>query len=162
MNKLKVQMTKTDWLLEITGLLGIIFIVVVILLSYNDLPDTIPWHFNVIGQPDGFGGKSLLLILLAVTISTHLLMTVGLRFLHLFRYPFQVTERNVELHYKNLALMVRTLKTITVMIFAYLVYATIQNGFGEMYGLGKWFIPLSSLFVLGIVGYFMYKEFRLR
>lgn len=54
--------------------------------------------------------------------------------------------------------MIRTLKTLIVVIFGYLTYATIQIGPGKMHGLGTWF----KLLVLGTVGYFICKGFRLR
>ena len=115
--RIKFQTTKTDWFLEAIGLLGIIFTVVLVISSYNDLPETIPRHFNAKGQPDGFSGKSILFTLPAVTIVTYLIMTIGLRFPHIFNYPFEITEENAERQYKNLTLMVRVLKTFTVIIF---------------------------------------------
>jgi uncharacterized membrane protein len=160
--KIKIATTTTDWLFEIVGLIGIIFTVVFVILSYNDLPDTIPRHYNASGQPDGFSGKSILFTLPAVTIVTYLVMTIGLRFPHIFNYPFEITEENAERQYKNLTLMVRVLKTFTVVIFGYLTYATIQNGLGKMQGLGTWFTPVTLLSVLGTIAYFMYKGFKLR
>lgn len=147
---------------EIIGLIGIIITVALVISTYNDLPDTLPRHYNANGQPDGFGGKSILFILITVTIVTYFIMTAGLRFPHLFNYPFKITEENAERQYKNMALMIRTIKTFLVMIFGYLTYATIQNGFGKMQGLGTWFTPVTLLIILGTVGYFIYKGFRLQ
>ena len=160
--KINIATTRTDWLLELVGLIGIIFIIAFVILSYNDLPDTIPRHYDASGRPDGFSGKSILFTLLAVTIVTYLVMTIGLRFPHMFNYPFQITEENAERQYKNLTLMVRVLKTFMVIIFGYLTYATIENGLGKMQGLGTWFTPVTLLSVLGTIGYFMYNGFKLR
>lgn len=160
--KIKIHPTKTDWTLEITGLVGVIFTLVIVMTSYSNLPDTIPTHFNVTGQPDGFSGKSILFTLPAVTIVIYIVLTIGLRFPHMFNYPIEITKENAEQQYKNLTLMVRVIKTYVVMIFGYLTYATIQNGLGEMQGLGTWFTPVTLLIVLGTVGYFIYNGFRLR
>jgi len=160
--KIKIQPTKTNWVLDIVGLIGVIFTVVVVITSYNDLPDTISTHYNVSGQPDGYGGKSILFVLPAVAIVTYLIMTIGVRFPYTFNYPFEITEENAERQYKNMTLMIRTLKTFIVMIFGYLTYATIQNGLGKMQGLGTWFAPVALLAVLGTVGYFLYKAFQFR
>ena len=160
--KINIATTRTDWLLELVGLIGIIFIIAFVILSYNDLPDTIPRHYDASGRPDGFSGKSILFTLLAVTIVTYLVLTIGLRFPHMFNYPFQITEENAERQYKNLTLMVRVLKTFMVIIFGYLTYATIENGLGKMQGLGTWFTPVTLLSVLGTIGYFMYNGFKLR
>ena len=160
--KIKIQSTKTDWVLEAIGIIGIILSLLAVMLSYNDLPDTIPRHYNFTGRPDGYGEKSILFILLALAILTYLIMTFSLRFPHLFNYPFEITEENAERQYKNSALLVRALKIIVTVIFGYLTYATIQNGLGKMHGLGTWFTPVTLLVMLGTVGYFIYKGFRLR
>lgn len=160
--KLKIQPTKTDWTLEVIGLLGIIFTVVIIIISYNDLPDSIPRHFNASGQPDGFSGKSILFVLPAVTLVTYSIMTIGLKFPHVFNYPLEITKENAERQYRNATLMMRVVKTIIVLIFGYLTYATIQTGLGEMEGLGKWFTPTMLVSILGTVGYFIYRTFRLQ
>lgn len=160
--KIKLQPTKTDWILEAIGFVGIIFIVVLVMNSYNDLPDTIPRHFNLTGEPDGFGGKSILFILPTVTIVIYLVLTIGLRFPHIFNYPFEITEENAERQYKNMTLMVRFIKTFIVMVFGYLTYATIKSGLGEMQGLGTWFTPVTLVSILGTIGYFIYQGFKLR
>ena len=160
--KIKIRPTKTDWTLEVIGLVGIIFTVGIITTSYNDLPDSIPRHFNALGRPDGHSGKSILFILPAVTLVTYLIMTIGLKFPHIFNYPLEITKENAERQYRNATLMMRVLKTIIVIIFGYLTYATIQTGLGEMQGLGAWFTPVVLVSVLGTVGYFIYQTFRLR
>jgi uncharacterized membrane protein len=160
--KIQIETTIADWLFETVGLIGITFTVVLVISSYSDLPDTIPRHYNASGQPDGFSGKSILFVLPAVTIVTYIIMTIALRFPHMFNYPFEITEENAERQYKNQILMVRVLKTFTVIIFGYLTYATIQNGLGKMQGLGTWFTPVTLLSILGTIGYFMYKGFRFR
>jgi uncharacterized membrane protein len=132
------------------------------MLSYNHLPDTIPRHYNFVGQPDGYSGKSIIFILPALTIVIYLLMTIGPRFPHIFNYPFQLTDENAERQYRNMTFMIRTLKIIIIVIFGYLTYATIQNGLGKMQGLGTWFTPVTLLLLLGTVVYFTYKGFRLR
>lgn len=160
--KIRIQPTTVDWAFEIVGLLGIIITIGFTLTWYNDLPDTIPRHYNVIGQPDGFSGKSMLFTLTAIPIVTYLILTVGLRFPHIFNYPFEIKDENAERQYKNATLMIRVVRIFLVLIFGYLTYATIKNGLGEMRGLGAWFTPVTLTSVLGTVGYFMYQAFKLR
>jgi hypothetical protein len=93
---------------------------------------------------------------------TYIILTVGLRFPHIFNYPFEITEENAERKYRNATQMVRVIKTFLVIIFGYLTYATIKNGLGEMQGLGIWFTPTTLVSVLGTIGYFIYQAFRLR
>jgi uncharacterized membrane protein len=160
--RIRIQPTMTDWVFEVVGLLGIIITVGFTLTWYNDLPEAIPRHFNLTGQPDGYSGKSILYTLTIVPIVTYIILTVGLRFPHLFNYPFEITEENAERQYKNATKMVRVIKTFLVVIFGYLTYATVKNGLGEMEGLGTWFTPTTLICVLGTVGYYLYQIFKLR
>lgn len=160
--RIKIQPTTTDWGLEVVGLLGIIFTIGFTVTWYKELPDTIPRHFNASGQPDGFSEKSILYTLTVIPIVVYVILTIGLRFPHVFNYAFEITEENAERQYKNATQMVRIIKTILVMIFGYLTYATIKNGLGEMQGLGTWFTPTALVSVLGAVGYFVYQGFKLR
>jgi uncharacterized membrane protein len=160
--KVKLRTTRTDWLLEAIAVLGIIFMVTYVIANYNNLPDTLPRHYNLAGQPDGFGEKSILFALPSIAIVTYLIMTIGLKFPQMFNYPFKITDENAERQYKNMVMMIRILKTFVVVIFLYLTSATILNGLGKMNGLGTWFAPVTIFTVLGTVGFYLYKGFRLR
>jgi uncharacterized membrane protein len=160
--KVKLLTTGTDWVLETIGLLGIILTVTYVIVNYHNLPDTLPRHYNLAGQPDGFGGKSILFALPSIAIVTYLIMTIGLRFPNMLNYPFEITGEKAEIQYKNITMMIRILKTLFVVIFLYLTFATIQNGLGKMNGLGTWFAPVTIFTLLGTVGFYLYKGFRLR
>jgi uncharacterized membrane protein len=160
--KVKLLTTGTDWVFEGIGLLGIILTVTYVIANYSNLPDTLPSHYNLAGQPDGFGGKAILFGLLSIAIATYLIMTIGVRFPHMFNYPFKITDENAERQYKNMSMMIRILKTLVVVIFLYLTFVTIQNGLGKMNGLGTWFVPVTIFTLFGIVGFYLYKGFRLR
>jgi uncharacterized membrane protein len=160
--KVRLHTSGTDWVLEAIGLLGIILTLTCVILNYNDLPDSLPRHYNLAGQPDGFGDKSILFALPSIVAVIYLIMTIGLRFPQMFNYPFEITAENAELQYKNLTMMIRILKTLIVVIFLYLTFATIQNGLGKMNGLGTWFAPVTIITLIGTVGFYLYKGFSLR
>ena len=160
--KISIQPTKTDWVIELIGLFGIIFVIVFVMTSYNQLPDTIPRHYNATGEPDGFSGKSILFVQPMVTVATYLVLTIGLRFPHIFNYPVEIIAENAERQYRNAILLMRVIKTLIVIMFGYLTYATIQTGLGKMHGLGIWFAPVFLVVILGAVGFFVYRAFRLR
>ncbi len=160
--KVKLHTTATDWVLDTVGLLGIILTFTFVILNYNNLPDSLPKHYNLAGQPDGFGGKSILIALPSIAAVTYLIMTIGLRFPHKFNYPFEITDENAEHQYKNMTMMIRVLKTIIVVIFLYLTVATIQNGLGNMNGIGAWFTPVIIITLFGTIGFYSYKGYHLR
>jgi uncharacterized membrane protein len=159
---IKIQMTNTDWLLEVVGVIIVALMIAVVFAYYNELPITIPRHFNALGQPDGFGGKSIELVLPMVGVIIYLVMTVSLHFPKVFNYPFTITEENADRQYKNAVAMIRIVKTLVALMFFYLTYGTIQTGLGQMQGLGVWFAPVTLAASFGTVGVFIYKAYRLR
>lgn len=160
--KINIQTTKVDWTLEIIALSGVILTILFVLVYYKALPDTIPQHFNLNGSPDGFGAKSILFVLPVVAIVIYAMMTAGLRFPQLINYPVPITNENAERQYKNVALMLRVLKCLMTLSFSFLTFATIQNGLGRMDGLGTWAVPAMLFTLLGTVGFFIYRGFKLR
>jgi uncharacterized membrane protein len=160
--KIMIQPTLTDRVLETLGVLGIILTVAYIMANYNELPDILPRHYDASGQPNGFSGKSILIIFPFVVIVIYVILTIALRSPHLLNHPFEITQDNAGRQYKNIILLIRILKIFLVAVFFYLTYATIQNGLGKMHGLGTWFVPVTLLSAFGTVLSFLYKGYRLR
>ncbi len=160
--KIKIELTKTDWLLEILGALGLILSFVLLAFDYNDLPAIIPKHFSATGQPDGFGDKTILWSFPIIGLIIYLGLTIGTRFPHLINYPFEITPDNSERQYKNSVRMARVLKTAAVLLLLYLTYTVIQYGYGRMSGLGILFLPVVVVTLIIIIGVFIYRGFKLR
>lgn len=156
--KIKIQLESTDLLLEILGLVGLVFLIVLPIYYYSDLPETIPGHFGANGEPDKFREKDKIWTL--PVIGT--VLYAGLYWLnqypHLFNYPQKVTAENAEQLYKITTRMIRTMNTVIVVVFAYIIYSTIQVAFGNQSGLGTWFGPT---FLLLIFATSMISLFRL-
>ncbi|MFO7864146.1 MAG: DUF1648 domain-containing protein [Salinivirgaceae bacterium] len=55
--KIIIQLSTTDKLVEIRGLISIFAIWVLVILSYSKLPDSIPIHYSVDPQVENLGGK---------------------------------------------------------------------------------------------------------
>jgi len=160
--KIKLRTTATDWALEAVGFLGMILTWAFLISYYNDLPAKVPRHFNTLGRPDGFDAKSILVGVPVLASVIFLCMSLGLRFPHAFNYFVQITDENAERQYKNLTLMTRILKALLAGLFFYLTYATIQIGLGKMQGLGLWFVPMTAVSLVGTIGYFISKGFKLQ
>lgn len=67
---------------------------------YAALPDQIPVHFNLAGEPDGWGSRSSILVLagigLVLVVGTALLS----RYPRAFNYPREITEENAQRVYR--------------------------------------------------------------
>ncbi|RZL52579.1 MAG: DUF1648 domain-containing protein, partial [Pedobacter sp.] len=61
--KIKLVLTKWDKVLESVCITLLIILWITILVSYAQLPDTIPIHYNALGKGDGYGNKTSILFL---------------------------------------------------------------------------------------------------
>ena len=59
---IKLELTTTDKAIELLCWISIMAIWLLTIISYTNLPDIIPTHYNAEGDVDGFGGKRMILI----------------------------------------------------------------------------------------------------
>lgn len=97
---------------------GIVLInITVVALNYNHLPETIPSHFNIQGEVDGYGDKSTIFILLLLHVGiTALLNWVG-NHPEQHNYPIAITDENRAQQYKLSSLLVQRLNVILGLLF---------------------------------------------
>lgn len=158
--KIVIQREPIDTILEIIGLIGLTALIVLPLLHYSELPERIPSHYNVAGEPDGFSGKAILWTLPLIGLVLYFALTYLNKFPHIFSYPVEITKENAVRQYKNAMRMNRTLKVIISSVFAYITWATISTALGKMNGLGVMFLPIFLTITLGGLAYFVVKSIK--
>ena len=157
--KIKLELTIIDKTFEILGWISMLAIWVLTISNYRNLPDTIPIHYNVAGQADGFGGKGNILALPLVATILFVGLTILNKFPHVFNYPTTITKDNALQQYTNATRMVRYLKFIFVVIFGLISLQTIRNVNEQTSGLGVWFVPLTLGLIFIPLTYFVIKSF---
>lgn len=160
--KLKIELSPADKMVEIAGWFSVAGIWMLTLLNYNSLPDIIPVHFNGAGAPDSFDTKQNILALPVILTLMFLGMSVLNLFPHIFNYPAKVTKENALKQYINATRLIRYLKLSIVILFGFIVYATIQTAKGQADGLGYWFLPTTLLLTFGPLAWFIVKSFRIK
>ena len=160
--KVKLRLDKIDLTIEGINILGLLLIFGLILSSYQALPETVPSHYDLNGRPDAFSSKSIIWFLPTMALVLYLGLTVLSRFPHIYNYPYDITIYNAKRQYKNSAMMIRVLKTLIVFLLLYITYSKIRIGLGELGGLDPLFIPMTLILILGTVGIFAYRGFKLR
>ena len=55
--KIEIKLTNTDKAIELIGFLILITFWVIIIVSYNNLPEQIPIHYNGLGEVDNYSKK---------------------------------------------------------------------------------------------------------
>ena len=156
----KIETTKADKFLEIIGLISVVGLWCIIIINYTKLPEIIPTHYNGMGEPDGFGEKSDILILPIIATIMFIGLTKLNEYPHIFNYPTKITKENAVKQYTNATRMIRILKLVIVFIFGLIAFQTIRFANGQTDGLGKWFLPMTMGLIFIPLIYFITKAFK--
>ena len=108
--KIKLNLSKSDKVIEITSWALLIGIWVLAILNFSDLPETIPTHYNGAGEADGFGEKTNIFVLPVIGTILFIGMTILNNYPHIFNYPSTITNENAYNQYSNATRMIRILK----------------------------------------------------
>ena len=98
--KIKIKLDFFDKIFEGIGILRILLQIGLPLLYYGDLPDIIPRHYGLNGEPDGFSKKSIIWSLPIIGVIMHIGMRTLNKYPHIFNYPTVITKENVKRLYQ--------------------------------------------------------------
>ncbi|MBM7579263.1 DUF1648 domain-containing protein [Jeotgalibacillus terrae] len=147
-------------LLSAISLILLIAASVYLAMSWGDLADTIPIHFNASGEADGFGGKWTAIMLPVIGFFMWGGMTGLERIPHTYNYLVKITEENAERQYLNGVLMMNVIKNLSVLLFAYITYEMTLIGSGESVNLTPGVMPVFLTLLFVSMGWFVFKSFR--
>ena len=120
---------------------------------WNEITNIVPTHFGFSGSPDNFGNKNSLFIILIIALILHLTLVLLSKIPHSFNYPVNVTDRNAETLYKIGKETMILLDMEISLIFAILLFKSIQTAIGNERGLGIVIVPIFMVIILGTVIY---------
>lgn len=66
--RIKVPLQQLDIVLELATISLLLLTCIYTIVQYNNLPETIPTHFNAVGEADSFGHKTNIFIIPAIGI----------------------------------------------------------------------------------------------
>ncbi len=133
----KVKRTRLVWIVDwLCGAL-LIGITVWVACRYAAMPDKIPTHYCADGVIDGYGDKSMIWVLLAITWFIVGLLSVTELFPKYWNIPFKVTKENQARVLTIAWHMLSTTKLIITGVFAYLTIKGTQGG-----NLSAYFAPI--------------------
>lgn len=125
------------------------------------LPDRIPIHFDLAGNPNGWGSPKGLFILPVVGLGVYLMMGWVTRFPAAFNYPVRVLPENRE-RAQELALdMIAWLRAEMACLFCTLQMAVIGAARAGRAPELAWLMPVFLAVVLGTIAWFMVALVRL-
>jgi uncharacterized membrane protein len=125
------------------------------------LPARIPIHFDLAGNPNGWGSPKGLFILPVVGLGMYLLMGLVARFPAAFNYPAKVLPQYRE-RAQELALdMIAWLRTEMACLFCALQVAVIGAARAGHAPELAWLMPVFLVVVMGTIAWFMVSLVRL-
>lgn len=121
--KIQVPVEGLDLIIDLIILAILLCMWGYVFMSYGELPDRIPSHFNMQGEVDGYSGKGSIWVLM--TIAT--VMAVGIyvltKYPHIHNYMEEITEENALQNYKMSCRLLRFVNLFTTLIMVYIVYS---------------------------------------
>jgi uncharacterized membrane protein len=114
---------------------------------YAKMPDIVPVHFDVKGQPDAYGSKRTLVVLPIIAVLLFTGMTILNRFPHIFNYPVKITPENALRQYSMATRLVRILKLVIMFIFLMVEYFTVRTVLDHSAVPGVWFFPVFLILI---------------
>jgi len=148
---IKIPLRPVDWVLEIVALVILFATIIFIFSAYESLPDKIATHFNSKGEPDAYGSKSTVWIVIGINIILYMLLSLAARIPHKFNYLVEITEQNAARQYQIALDVIRGLKVITVFIFCFLAIRKVMIAEGEATGLGNLFLPIALIAIFSVL-----------
>lgn len=128
-----------------------------LMMTWNKIPEQIPGHYNMAGEVDRMTGKMSLIVLLVLNVLIYGIITFSEHFPKVWNTAVTVTEENRERVYRTLKYMIGSLKLEMVLFFCYLI---IQSMTGK--NLPIWSTGVSLAIVFGTLIGFLVHLIRIR
>lgn len=154
--------------------LGLILVSVLYLVfHFGKLPDEIPTHFDITGQPDAWGKKYTLIILLVLQLYLYMqtwllsyflvIKPEGKEALHYINMPFvkkeALTPEQVNHIKRQMARMMIMIHILVQFLFLYLIFGSVQTAYGVWPGLGKGILFFVIILIMA-PAYYVGKSYR--
>lgn len=88
--------------------------------SWRRLPEVLPRHFGIDGEPDSYGGKAILVIVPVVALILFLFLSYAEKHPEIWNYPVKVTDENRERLKETALKMMACIKTLLVVMELYM------------------------------------------
>lgn len=154
---MKPENTRADRILDLLGWILLIGTLAYLILGWSSFPDQIPMHYNGAGEIDRWGGKGEIIFIEVMMWILYLGIGVVEKYPQIWNTGVEVTVKNKEKVYRTLKYMLKTLKFLTALIFAYLIVNSLQSA-----PLPGWFTPAVMILIFGDMAFWLIRLFRIK
>ena len=153
--------SRAQWFFEGLSLLLVIFMFAMVAFHWSQFPDRVPAHYGISGKPNGWHGKSFLLILPLIAAVTWVVITAAQRYPRLINIPFTIDRDSPEVQSLLRSMMIAE-KTTVALTFAWLMRGMVRTALGRAEGIGQWFLPITLVLIFAPLAVYSVKLLRLR
>lgn len=134
---------------------------VMLIISWNRLPVSVPMHFSFSGIPDSYRAKSNIIFFPFFIIGLDILLTFLEQFPHIYNYPVDITEKTASAIYQTGREMITCIKTETTAVFAFLLTSVIQTAKGVWNRIPGYILVIVIALLLLTLAFYILKMLRL-
>ena len=154
---MKVKNTAFDRILDTICWILVIGIPVFLLINWKQIPDSIPMHYDAMGNVDRWGTKGELIVLPIITVIMCLFISIIERFPQIWNTGVKVTEENSGRVYRILKNMLKITKFLVVADFSFMTVNSLMAR-----DLPVWFSPVFLGLVFGNLIFWIIKLVKVK
>ncbi len=158
--KMTVPYQSADILIELINVALLIGIWLIVIINYNQLPETIPTHFNSSGEADNYGNKAIAWTLPIIATFIFTLIFILNKYPYLHNFNINITEENAIKNYRLSTQIARFANLYSLILIAVITVHTIQIGINKPLNLlNSYFLTFSIITpLIGIAFAFYYQK----
>jgi len=156
---LRPRLTLADKALELSGWATLVSIWIFVLMNYSGLPETIPIHYNVSGEPDQFGARNTIFTLPIVATLLFLWLTLLNLFPKFFNDEPKASNEQASRRLAHTARLFRCLKLVIALVFGLICLQTTGIAHRFVSESAPGFLPVLVAMILTPTIYFAIQSF---
>ncbi|MGM9968162.1 MAG: DUF1648 domain-containing protein [Rummeliibacillus sp.] len=160
-NKLKIKSPKIGIYFNIVAILSFIIALSFILINWSTLPNKVPSHYNLAGEPDKWSDRWFVFVPLMIGIFLWFSLQIVETRPHLHNYS-GLTEKNREVLFKNSMLLMNFIKNEMLIYFSFSAINDIYVAKGKESIVGPWDLLIFSVMIIGTIVIFVVRSVRLK
>jgi len=154
--EIDIPKTRSEKVWDVIGYASYMISIILLMVTWMDLPDRVPAHFNASGEVDRWGSKYELFILPGIGFFSLVLMQLLEKHPEWHNYPKRLNEENVEQFYLLSRKILNQTKNLCLILFSVIIAGSISIAMGKADRLSMWFflfIVIISLLpvVVGLI-----------
>jgi uncharacterized membrane protein len=157
---MKIKLDTADKISEVISFLLVAAGILIIAFSLPGLPDKVPVHFDLKGEPNRFGSKYELWIVAGVSVLLYMIFSLISSKPHLYNYPSQ--KNDLESQYRLGSKMMRSLKAWVLLFLLVVNYIIVRSAHTNSAKGVLWLIAFMLAIVAGHLIYFFTKWKKIR